>query len=220
LARSSTPLWAKNFTGPLYVPIEGRHALTSLEASGPGSFISELQRLSADGSPWASAALACIGLIPVQGANAAAAIQLCRVHADVGDPYACHILAWAFLIAGDDWRAIRYMRVAAEAGFHPAMVDFSKFVWSGVGTGKRQPWAGLKAIRLAHQAGHKAALLIQSALYRSGQLGVGRRFLGYLLYPAAALRYFLAMISDPFSADVFHFQRHARRPLLKSRARL
>jgi hypothetical protein len=97
------------------------------------------------------------------------------------------------------------------------MVDFAKFVWSGVGTGARQPEAALKAIQFAHRVGHKGALLIQCGLCSSGRLGLGRRLLAYLLYPIASVRYLVAICLDPFSSDVFHFQKNARRPLLKAK---
>jgi hypothetical protein len=216
LAGNRTLLWGRNLNGPLYVPDEGREVLTFLALGGPGRFVGELQRLSAQGSPWAAAVLAYNSLIPVRSANVEIAAQLCRAHAEAGDPYACFVLGWALFYAGDHWRAVRYMRSAMAAGFRPAMVDFARFAWNGVSTGRRDPETALKAIRAAHQAGHKGALLTRCVFYVSGRLGVGRRVVGYLLYPVATLRYLVAICSDPFSSAVFNFQKDAVRPLFKT----
>jgi TPR repeat protein len=143
------------------------------------------------------------------------AIQLCSTSAEAGDSYARFVLAWALLYAGDHRRALELMRAAMEARFLPAMVDFAKFAWNGVGSRRRHPEEALKALQLADQAGHKGALLCMCWFYTSGQFGIARRLLGYALVPIASLRYFVAMCSDPFSSRVFTFQKDTPR-LFKS----
>lgn len=201
--------------GVLYLPHEGRYVLEVLESGGPRRFIGELQKLSTQGSPWASAALGYVSLRQDPQRNAGFAEQLCKTHADEGDPYAMFVLSWALFFGGDHWGATQKMREAMKSSFSPAMVDFARLVWRGEAVGQRDSVAALEALRAAHRAGHKAARLWMYSFYKSGRLGLGRQLLGYLLRPIAQLRLLVAVCADPFSMRVFVFQRKPARPLFK-----
>jgi hypothetical protein len=209
--------WRGALTGPLYVPEEGRYICKFLEAGEPDRLVGELERLSSLGSPWASAALGYLLLLPDCNGkrDVNRAIELCRPHARNGDPYALFVFAWALLYSGRGVGAVKAMRNSALSGFPPARLDFVTFVWNGWGTKERYPSVALTLLRRAARAGHKAELLWRCRLYASGQFGLVRRLFGYLVTPIALLRYLFAFWADPFSCRVFVFQTWATSSLLK-----
>jgi hypothetical protein len=195
--------------------------LKFLASGGQACFMNELEKLSTLGSPWASAMLGYIALMPGPEAkrNTDRAIELCKTPAHAGDSYAQFVLAWALIYRGESKLAYETMNKAMLSGFPPATLDFAVFIWHGWVT--KEPYAGLalKALRRADQTGHKAAFEWRCFLYKSGEFGIVRRLFGYLLAPIARLRYILALWRDPFSCRVFKFQIGASGPLLRPYAR-
>jgi hypothetical protein len=216
--RANRRLWRKFFTGLLYFPDDKLYVLHLLETSGVRGFTSELDRLVALGSPWASATLGYIALVPEVGRarDTARARELCGRHAAAGDPYSQFVYSWALIYEGDHNRAIEYMERAMAARFPPAIVDLAKFVWFGWGTKERYRATALKLLRFAARVGHKGAPCYRYAWYKTGELGFIRMVIGWLLLPVAALRYEVTARADPFSCDVFVFQSTALGPLLKT----
>jgi hypothetical protein len=210
-------LWRDWFNGPLYVPDEGRFVLNLLESDGPSGFLGELERLSTLGSPWASAILGYLALMPGPDGkrDTERAVELCKNHAHAGDSYAQFVYAWACLFAGDGTLAYESMKKAMLSRFPPATMDFTNFVWNGWGTKEPYPKHALRALRHADRVGHRAALQWRCFFYKSGRVGFVRRPFGYLLAPIAWLRYFLALWRDPFSCRVFVFKGDASGPLLR-----
>lgn len=209
-------LWQDYLSGPLYIPDEGRYVIEHLVVDGPARLVAELEHLSMLGSPWASAALAYIYLLPGKNGqrDVAKATELCRAHAARGDSYSQFVLAWALLYSGKRRAAIRAMQKAALRKFPPATLDFVTFIWNGWGVKERNPRV---ALRLLHRAiGHKASLIWLCALYRSGQFGALRKMFGRLLMPFARMRYALAVRIDPFSCRVFNFNTSASSPLFRT----
>jgi hypothetical protein len=92
---SNVHLWRSYLRGPLYIPQQGRHVIKLPESEGPSQLIGELARLSTLGSLWASATLGYLCLLPGKDGkrDPERAIELCRVNAAGGDPYALFILA-------------------------------------------------------------------------------------------------------------------------------
>lgn len=197
-------LLAEHLHAPLYIPQEGRFVLKTLEVAGPPGLIKELQKLSALGSPWASAALAHIYLRPgpEKKPDAEQAIDICRSHAERGNAYALYISAWAFLHLGQRAMAVRAMQSAAISRFPPAAMDFVVFAWNGWGMKERDTGAALRLLRVAFSLRHAMALKWLCRLYRSGEFGIWRRVLGLFLMPIAVVRYALAIRHDPFSEHV------------------
>jgi len=107
------------------------------------------------------------------------------------------------------------MKAAAAAGFSPAILDFVTFLWMGTGIKETDPPVIASLLRGAGKAHHKAALIWQCELYRSGEVGFALRLLGYLLAPFAQFRYLVAVTIDPFSCDVFKFRRSVKEPLFR-----
>jgi hypothetical protein len=210
------------FNGPLYVPDQGRYVLELIERGGPRQFLSELERLSALGSPWASAMLGYIALMPgPEGKrDTSRAAELCRSHAYSGDSYAQFVLAWALIYSGQTKLAFESMKKATLAGFPPATLDFATFIWSLPGKKASDATSALKALRFAYRARHKAAPVWRYDFYKSGRVGFFRRPLGYLLSPIAKLRFILSVYKDPFASRVFMFRHRATGPLLRDEPRL
>ena len=210
------------FNGPLYVPDQGRYVLRLIEAGGPRLFLSELERLSALGSPWASAMLGYIALMPgPEGKrDIGRATELCRSHAYAGDSYAQFVHAWALIFSGQTKLAFESMKKATRAGFPPATLDFATFIWSLPGKKPSDAAAALKALRFAYRARHKAAPVWRYDFYKSGRVGFIRRPLGYLLAPLARSRFIFSVYRDPFASRVFLFQHRATGSLLRDEPRL
>jgi hypothetical protein len=208
--------------GPLYVPDQGRYVLKLLETGGPPQFLSELERLSTLGSPWASAMLGYIALMPGPDGkrDASRATELCRSHAHAGDSYAQFVFAWALICSGQTKLAFESIKKATVAGFPPATLDFATFIWSLPGKKASDAAAALKALRFAYRARHRAAAVWRYDFYKSGRVGLLRRPLGYLLSPLAKLRFILSVYKDPFASRVFVFQHRATGPLLRDEPRL
>lgn len=197
---------------PLHVPKEGRYIFSSSDANGLIQVKEELERLSSLGSMWASSALGWLCIC--KGRDGARdphrAIEFCRGPAAKGDPYASYVLAWALVLDNQGPEAVHMMKRAALAGFLPAKLDLVAFVWNG-----RDPTNLNRRIAydlLKHVERHKAALMWRCRLNRSGQFGCIRRLLGYLLTPAAFIRYAAAFWKDPFSCSVLVFQPWMTRP--------
>ena len=142
-------LWRDCLNGPFYVPPQGREALITLEAHGPARLIDELERLSALGSAWASAALGYLCLMPgIDGQrDTSRAMTLCKRHADAGDAYALFVFAWAKFLDGDHDLALEAMKQSATRHFPPAALDLTTFVWEG--TKGRDPSPALRLLRFA-----------------------------------------------------------------------
>ncbi len=216
--RSNARLWRAYATQPVYVPDEARYILRTLETGGPDRLLAELERLSSIGSPWASAMLGFVSLLPGPNGhrNPVRTLELCRKHADAGDPYALFICAWAHLYGGDHQRAVAMMKKAAKAAFLPAALDLSTFAWNN---SKTSPTVALRLLRLAEQAGHKGALVWRCVYYKSGRVGFARQLIGYLLSPPARLRYALSLWTNPCSCRVFMFPTWANVPLFRVKPR-
>lgn len=213
--RAIRHLWRNYLNGPLYIPPQGRELISILHADGPSCLVEELQRRSSLGSPWASAALGYLSLMPgVEGKrNTARAIQLCKSHAEAGDPYSLFVFAWAKFWEGDHDAALEAMTKSAVRHFPPAALDLTTLVWEG--SKRSDPSRALRMLRYADLTHHKAALIWRCRLYRSGSFGLLRRILGYGLTPIAKLRYRIALLFDPFSPRVFLFQSSATAPLFR-----
>ncbi len=210
------------FNSPLYIPDNGSLILKLLETGGPPPFLSELQRLSALGSPWASAILGYLALMPGSDGkrDTGRAIELCKPHAHAGDPYAQFVYAWALIYGGQPKLAFESIKKATVSGFPPAGLSFAAFIWNLPGKKASDAAAALKALGFAEKTGHKAAPLCRCKFYKSGRLGLLRVPLGYLLWPLAAIRFLRGVRSDPFASQVFVFQSQATGPVIRDEPRL
>jgi hypothetical protein len=215
--RAIARLWRDCLNGPLYVPAQGRELLVILTTHGSARLIAELERLSALGSPWASAALGYLCLLPgIDGKrDTNRAVDLCKPHADAGDAYGLYVFAWAKFLDGDHDLALEAMKKSAVLHFPPAALDLTTLVWEG--TKHRDPSPALRLLRYADITHHKAALIWRCRFYGSGRFGTVRRVLGYWLMPIAKLQYWIALLANPFSSRVFVFQSSAAAPLFRCR---
>ena len=203
---------------PLYIPYEGRFVLKHLEVEGPGKLVEELEKLSALGSSWASAALGCLCLLPGRHVrrDPDRALQLCREPAGRGDPYALFVYAWALLHVGQRAAAIRAMKKSALLKFPPAALDLVTFVWRGWGIKERSPQLARDLLRRAFSQHHALAVWWLSNFYRSGQFGALRWVLGWLLAPGAVVWGTLQIRRDPFSSRVFSLSTSSDGPFFKT----
>ena len=207
-------LWRDHLNGPFYIPQHSRAVVALLVTHGPARMISELERLSSLGSPWASAALGYLSLLPSEGQrDTSRAIRLCKPHAEAGDGYALFILAWARWFEGNHSAAVDAMTKSAVHRFPPGALDLARLVWEA--TLRTDAARALRILRYAEINRHKATLLWRCRFYSSGRVGVLRRVLGYLLMPIGWLRYWFALFTDPFSARVFVFQMSGATPLFR-----
>lgn len=206
-----------HFNGFLYVPGQGRYVLKLLETGGARQLLDELERLSKLGSPWASAMLGYIALMPRPDGtrDVARALELCRPHAHAGDSYAQFVYAWALILSSQPKLGFESMQKAAVSGFAPAAIDLATIFWNLPTKRASDATAALQALKVAHRAGHKASAVWKYAFYKSGRVGLWRRPIGYLFAPFARLRLILAGFKDPFASRVFVFQQHATSPLLR-----
>lgn len=196
---------------PLYIPPQGRHLLGLLAFGETKSLTNELYRLSSLGSPWASALLGWLCLIPDRGGvrQVERAIGLCRAHAYAGDPYSCYVLAWAWVCVGRKEEAFPMMERAAAAGFPPASVDLITFLWPNL---EESPQLAAELLGRADRSGHMAAMLWRCRLYKTGNLGIVRRMLGHLMMPVALGRAFWGFWKGPFSSETLLFQNWMTKP--------
>jgi hypothetical protein len=197
----------KHLNYGLYLPESSRNIWEPLLACDPAALTSELEKLSALGSLWASVTLGYLSLLP--GSDGARDIEraraLCNGPAAKGDAYALYVLAHAHYFAGDGLKAAKAMYQASRRGFPPAHMAMSKFAWYGVGMPRRTLDLALLFSRKALRSGRPGALLWRCTLYRSGALGVVRKPLGYLLWPYAYVRLLVATWIDPCSERTFAF---------------
>jgi hypothetical protein len=214
-------LWRAYFNATVYVPEEGRFVLRVLESEGPTRFIQELERLSALGTPWASAMLGYMHVVPGADGkrNLDRALALCEGHARSGDAYALFVCGWALIFKGQHKAAYDAMDKAVQLGFSPATLAFALFIWGSWGIDGWHPALAMRALRLAGRQGHKASSVWRCGFYRSGKLGIARRVLGYLLTPFARTPYLVALWKDPFSARVFVIYERPTGPALNSTPR-
>lgn len=210
----------KHLSYGLYLPDSSRNIWEPLLACDPAAFTSELERLSALGSLWASVTLGYLSLLPrSDGArDIERARALCNGPAAKGDGYALYILAHAHYFAGDRLKAAKAMYQASRRGFRPAHTAMSKFAWYGVGMPRRTLDLTMLFLRKASRSGRAGALLWRCTLYRSGALGVVRKPLGYLLWPYAYVRLFFATWIDPCSERTFTFDVGSKIPAFRTPA--
>lgn len=198
---------------PMHIPAEGHDVLRLLELGEIERFSDELCRLSSLGSPWASALLAWLCLIPAKDGvrDVNRAIDLCRRHAYAGDSYSRYVLAWALVYAGHKEDALPMMARAAEAGFPPASVDLITLLWGNL---RERPKLAVELLSRADRSRHMAAMLWRCRVYQTGSLGFARRILGYLMMPIALWRGFWGFWKDPFSCEALLFQEWMTKPAL------
>jgi TPR repeat protein len=217
----SRRLWRARFGGLLYVPQRARPTLAILEQSGRAAFLLELERLTSLGSPAGAAMLGYLALNPGPGARGdpQRAIELCRGHAEAGDPYAQWVYAWGLLLSGRHGDGLAIMTRSAAARFPPAAIAMVGLLWSIGGKNRSHAAQALKTLRVAAASGHAGTLRMRCLLYRSGRFGVARWLLGVVLTPVGVAHTVLAVLRAPFSARVFTYQR-LKSPLLLPERRL
>ena len=197
---------------PLFVPEPSRGVLFVLAEKGPSGMMLELERQANLGSAWASATLGYLALLPSsQGLrDPKRAADLCAKAAADGDPYALFILAWArFLLTKDRVVAAEAMLRSSQKGFAPATLAMTVFVWPNT-------QLTLRFIDDATRLGHKGALAVRCGFFRTGQFGIVRRTVGYLLTPFARLRFAIALWMDPFSENILSFISTDQRPAFRT----
>jgi hypothetical protein len=197
---------------PLYVPQSHRNVLEILAKQGIPGMTSELERLSALGSPWASATLGYLSLLPSpQGVrNPKRAVELCSKAAAAGDSYALYVTGWAqYVLTQDRVGAAESILASSKMHFAPATLAMAFFLWPK--TAK-----ALDFVSEAARCGHKAAWTWKCGFFRTGRLGFIRRTLGYILTPLARMRYVAALWINPFGEDVLLVTLTDQRPAYRS----
>jgi TPR repeat protein len=205
------------FADLLYVPTEYRETLAALFSGGPRAFVGELERLADGGSPAAAAMLAAICLHPNEMGqrDAARAISLCSRGAACNDSYAQYILAWALYHVGRQAEGKESLEAAANSGFSPAIVDRISWALNSTAYRLSSPYDILPFIQRAMDSGHRAAIASKAAVYRLGNLGLGRRLLGYMLYPVGYWTRRKAAAMEPFSERNYLFNYNRKRPIFR-----
>jgi hypothetical protein len=191
--------WMKEVGIPLFIPPEGRAALTHLNISSAARLLIELQRLSTLGASWASAALATILIYPdEQGMRELArSRELLMKPAAAGDAYSLYVLAWAELLSGDGSGFFNHMQRSAKAGFSPAILDLAgTFLPQKVET-------ALRLLKIAEAKGHLAARGRMLQMWMKGSLGWTRRVPGLLWFIYNYLKTFRKLSLDPLSVHTF-----------------
>jgi len=211
----------KDLNYGLYLPESSRSVWEPLLACDPATLMSELHRLSALGSLWASATLGYLSLLP--GPDGTRDIERARAYcsgpAAKGDGFALYVLAHAHYFAGARLEAAKAMRESSRRGFPPAHLAMSKFAWYGVGMPRRTLDLTLLFLRKASRSGPVASTLLwRSILYRSGALGAFGRPLGYLLWPYACLRLAVITFRYPCSERTFVVDTRSKSPAFRQRA--
>jgi hypothetical protein len=209
--------WREYIWGVVYVPLAAERHLATLKHEGGKAFLGELEKLAAMGSPWAAAFLGYQALLlrPDGTRDIEKAIQVCRQPAAAGDAYASYILGWATFLRGDHAEAIKHFRVANRQMFPPSVLDQVRLFW--MVRSRTHPTQVLVSLKHAKNVGHRETIVLRSAIYRTGKLGVGRLLLGYLLAPCAWVYIRVASFREPFSAQSFSF--HSKIPARALRLR-
>lgn len=214
----SIQAWKRRVNYPMYLPAELSSARSLLIREGRGAFVSELHSLSDSGIASATAALAVLSLYgDLSGSkDPTNAVSLCKKSADSGNDYGSYVLGWSYVACGEQVSALRYMGLAAERLFPPAVLALASFAWKGIGVERRQEDVAMRLVDGAAALNHEFASVMRSAFLVSGRLGWVQRLFGWSTYPVALTRFALATRHDVFSSRVFHINLDARRTLLRS----
>jgi len=207
-------LFFKHFNYALFIPEENRGVLAVLAGQGLSGMISELERLSALGSAWASSTLGYLSLLPSSRGerNPKRAIELCANAAADGYPYALFVIGWAqYLLTRDRVKAAKPMLLSCRKQFVPAALAMAFFVWPA------DTEMAVRFIDTAARHGHKAAWAFRCGFFKTGRLGTVRQIVGYLLTPLARLRYAIGIWTSPFSESVLFLSLTDQRPAYRSR---
>ncbi len=199
LPQGNSKRWMKEVGIPLFIPPEGRAALSHLNISSPAALVVELQRLSALGAIWASAALATILLYPdKQGKrDLPRSKELVVRSAEAGDAYSLYVLAWAELLAGDRSASLAHLNRSAKAGFTPAILDLAAtFSPQNAGT-------ALRLLKVAEAKGHLAAPGRILQLRMRGKWGWALRVPGLVRFICNYVKTEVNLRRDPLSVHTF-----------------
>ena len=191
--------WLKEVGVPLYIPPEGRAALSHLNISSPAEFLIELKRLSALGASWASAALATILLYPDENGKRelSGSRELVLRSAEAGDAYSLYVLGWTELLSGDLRACLTHLKGSAKAGFTPALLDLA-------GTFPPQNFAtALRLLKIAEAKGHLAAPGRILQLRMRGKFGWALRVPGLIWFLYNHLKTEINLRRDPLSVHTF-----------------
>ena len=199
LPQGNSKRWLKEVGIPLYVPPEGRVALSRLNISSPAALLIELRRLSALGVSWASAALATILLYPDERGQRE--LSRCKEPvvraAEAGDPYSLCVLAWAELLAGEGSACLAHLNRSAKAGFTPAILDLAATMSTqNLGT-------ALRLLKIAEAKGHLAARGRILELWMRGKLGWALRAPGLVWFVYNHVKTQVNLRRDPLSIRTF-----------------
>jgi hypothetical protein len=199
--------WGQYLHVPVFVPAAAGPILDNVRGQGAQPLRSELERLTALGSPWAAALLGYQALLLRDDGTRETdrAIALCKGPAARGDAFAQYILAWAYFLSRNRHDALVNFKKSIRQLFAPALIDALRIYWQH---SKPQPL--LRSLAHASGFGHRAALRLRCHIYRSGRLGIFRRFVGYVLAPVAIVTLIVAAIQNPFSAQVCAFNPKAK----------
>jgi hypothetical protein len=198
--------WHKCVRAIIYIPAAAERHIPPSKRTTESTLLAELERLSALNVPWACAILSYKALLRRDDGSRdiERAISLCERPAQAGDPYAQYLLSWALLLKGDATGAAKNMLKSARKLFPPAVLDLSNFrspAWDQAQASKEL----LLRFEMSERVGHAGTLSRKLHYLRTGNAGTWRLTSGYLLVPVALLRYLLAAVFFPFSADVFFF---------------
>lgn len=210
-------IWKHRLNYALHIPEELRALRLVLDIEGRSAFIAQIQRLAQLDSANAAALLAYLNLRgEISGQpDLVRALQLCRDAGRHHNAYVQYVEAWVHWELKDYRSAMDRLRQSGAQLFPPAALDLSRYVWHGWGIAEPDKRIAMQLLRHADALGHAASLLVRSTFYRSGQLGVARRILGYFLYPVALMRYGLELRFNPFSARVFLVDLRVKRSVFK-----
>ncbi|HTS52442.1 MAG TPA: hypothetical protein VMH26_04145, partial [Burkholderiales bacterium] len=188
---------------PLFIPPEGRAALSRVEICAARALVAQLEHLSALGSNWAAAALATILVYPDANGRRSLdrARELVSRPASAGDAYATYVLAWVELYRGEKAACLRLLKQSAKSGFSPAVLDLAaafqpKDPSRGVGT-------TVRLLERAEAMGHLAARSRIFKLWIQGRLGWARRIPGLLGFAFTSTRLFVKLHQEPVSVRVY-----------------
>jgi hypothetical protein len=195
--------WGSEVGIPLLLPPEAQTALCRLDINNASSLLTELARLAALGSNWASAALGVILLYPdPEGRrDLEKARDLVKRPASEGDGYSIYVMAWAEGLSGNKAECYKLFKRAAKSGFSPAVLDWAATFQSMKAEGSLQ--ASLKLLYRAEKMGHRAARGRRFRLWITGRLGFLRRIAGVFGFVFSWIILASNYRRKPFSMDVF-----------------